>query len=94
MHSAFLKTKHHFWVNFPFKSQVGDFNWNAVLVFACLIINDLSTLTLRPQPIELKTGGQANWDTSKMADMTVEDMTLRANQVTDEVCLSSVTIEI
>uniref|UniRef100_A0A672MSG4 Synaptosomal-associated protein n=3 Tax=Sinocyclocheilus grahami TaxID=75366 RepID=A0A672MSG4_SINGR len=30
------------------------------------------------------TGGAANLDTSKMADMTVEDITLRANQVTDE----------
>lgn len=63
-------------------------------IFACLSISDLSTLTLRPQTIELKSGGEATWDTSKMADMTVEEMTLRANQVTDEVCLSSVTIEI
>uniref|UniRef100_A0A673INF2 Synaptosomal-associated protein n=1 Tax=Sinocyclocheilus rhinocerous TaxID=307959 RepID=A0A673INF2_9TELE len=36
--------------------------------------------------VELKaTGGAANLDTSKMADMTVEDITLRANHVTDEV---------
>ncbi|XP_016140431.1 synaptosomal-associated protein 23-like isoform X1 [Sinocyclocheilus grahami] len=38
-----------------------------------------------PQSVELKaTGGAANLDTSKMADMTVEDITLRANHVTDE----------
>uniref|UniRef100_A0A671Q8F9 Synaptosomal-associated protein n=1 Tax=Sinocyclocheilus anshuiensis TaxID=1608454 RepID=A0A671Q8F9_9TELE len=43
-------------------------------------------MTSRPQSVELKaTGGAANLDTSKMADMTVEDITLRANQVTDEV---------
>ncbi|KAK2878448.1 hypothetical protein Q8A67_019239 [Cirrhinus molitorella] len=39
----------------------------------------------QPQSVELKTtGGAANLDTSKMADMTVEDITMRANQVTDE----------
>ncbi|XP_077096097.1 synaptosome associated protein 23.1 isoform X1 [Siphateles boraxobius] len=38
-----------------------------------------------PQSVELKTtGGAANLDTSKMADMSVEDITMRANQVTDE----------
>uniref|UniRef100_A0A673M5N4 Synaptosomal-associated protein n=1 Tax=Sinocyclocheilus rhinocerous TaxID=307959 RepID=A0A673M5N4_9TELE len=50
-------------------------------------------MTSRPQSVELKaTGGAANLDTSKMADMTVEDITLKANQVTDEVYLSSITI--
>ncbi|KAK7153211.1 hypothetical protein R3I93_011189 [Phoxinus phoxinus] len=39
----------------------------------------------QPQSVELKTtGGAANLDTSKMADMSVEDITMRANQVTDE----------
>uniref|UniRef100_A0A8C1KBK8 Synaptosomal-associated protein n=1 Tax=Cyprinus carpio TaxID=7962 RepID=A0A8C1KBK8_CYPCA len=52
-------------------------------------------MTSRPQSVELKaTGGAVNLDTSKMADMTVEDITLRANQVTDEVYLSSITITI
>ncbi|CAM4644628.1 unnamed protein product [Leuciscus chuanchicus] len=38
-----------------------------------------------PQSVELKaTGGAPNLDTSKMADMSVEDITMRANQVTDE----------
>ncbi|XP_058604906.1 synaptosome associated protein 23.1 isoform X1 [Onychostoma macrolepis] len=42
-------------------------------------------MSKQPQSVELKaTGGAANLDTSKMADMTVEDITLRANQVTDE----------
>ncbi|XDV43432.1 hypothetical protein PO909_011915, partial [Leuciscus waleckii] len=46
---------------------------------------DLSFLTFRPQSVELKaTGGAPNLDTSKMADMSVEDITMRANQVTDE----------
>ncbi|KAJ7990852.1 hypothetical protein DPEC_G00291210 [Dallia pectoralis] len=38
-----------------------------------------------PQTFELGlTGGAPNFDSSKMADMSVEDITLRANQVTDE----------
>lgn len=42
-------------------------------------------MSKQPQSVELKvTGGEANLDTSKMADMTVEDITMRANQVTDE----------
>uniref|UniRef100_A0A8C1ZUQ1 Synaptosomal-associated protein n=3 Tax=Cyprinus carpio TaxID=7962 RepID=A0A8C1ZUQ1_CYPCA len=42
-------------------------------------------MSKQPQSVELKaTGGAVNLDTSKMADMTVEDITLRANQVTDE----------
>ncbi|XP_026141590.1 synaptosome associated protein 23.1 isoform X1 [Carassius auratus] len=42
-------------------------------------------MSKQPQSVELKaTGGAANLDTSKMADMTVEDITMRANQVTDE----------
>lgn len=40
----------------------------------------------RPQNIELgATGGASKQDSSKMEDMTVEQMTMRANQVTDEV---------
>ncbi|XP_055719981.1 synaptosomal-associated protein 23-like isoform X1 [Salvelinus fontinalis] len=39
----------------------------------------------RPQSVELGvTGGTSNFDSSKMADMSVEDITMRANQVTDE----------
>uniref|UniRef100_A0A3B4FC53 Synaptosomal-associated protein n=1 Tax=Pundamilia nyererei TaxID=303518 RepID=A0A3B4FC53_9CICH len=39
-----------------------------------------------PQTIELsKTGGASKQDTSNMDDMTVEQMAIRANQVTDEV---------
>ncbi|XP_013125543.1 synaptosome associated protein 23.1 isoform X1 [Oreochromis niloticus] len=39
----------------------------------------------RPQTIELsKTGGASKQDTSNMDDMTVEQMAIRANQVTDE----------
>ncbi|XP_067311418.1 synaptosome associated protein 23.1 isoform X1 [Pseudorasbora parva] len=42
-------------------------------------------MSKQPQNIELNTtGGAANLDTSKMADMSVEDITMRANQVTDE----------
>ncbi|XP_048047794.1 synaptosomal-associated protein 23-like isoform X1 [Megalobrama amblycephala] len=42
-------------------------------------------MSIQPQSVELKaTGGAANLDTSKMADMSVEDITMRANQVTDE----------
>ncbi|XP_010895574.3 synaptosomal-associated protein 23 isoform X1 [Esox lucius] len=38
-----------------------------------------------PQSVELGlTGGASNFDSSKMADMSVEEITLRANQVTDE----------
>ncbi|XP_073339330.1 synaptosomal-associated protein 23-like isoform X1 [Pagrus major] len=38
-----------------------------------------------PQNIELgATGGASKQDSSKMEDMTVEQMTMRANQVTDE----------
>ncbi|XP_006810170.1 synaptosomal-associated protein 23-like isoform X1 [Neolamprologus brichardi] len=39
----------------------------------------------RPQTIELsKAGGASKQDTSNMDDMTVEQMAIRANQVTDE----------
>ncbi|KAF7665796.1 hypothetical protein LDENG_00131500 [Lucifuga dentata] len=42
-------------------------------------------LYFRPQNIELgATGGASKQDGSNMADMTVEDITMRANQVTDE----------
>lgn len=50
--------------------------------------SDLWTLSRlrRPQNIELgATGGAAKQDSSNMADMTVEEMAMRANQVTDEV---------
>lgn len=40
----------------------------------------------RPQKIELgATGGASKQESSNMEDMTVEQMTMRANQVTDEV---------
>lgn len=43
-------------------------------------------ISCRPQKIELgATGGASNKDSSTMADMTVEEMAMRANQVTDEV---------
>ncbi|KAL0969749.1 hypothetical protein UPYG_G00231780 [Umbra pygmaea] len=39
----------------------------------------------RSQSVELGViGGASNFDSSKMADMSVEDITMRANQVTDE----------
>lgn len=42
--------------------------------------------SFRPQNIELgATGGASKQDSSNMEDMTVEEMTMRANQVTDEV---------
>ncbi|KAK6307511.1 synaptosomal-associated protein 23 isoform X1 [Coregonus clupeaformis] len=38
-----------------------------------------------PQSVALGvTGGASNFDSSKMADMSVEEITMRANQVTDE----------
>lgn len=44
------------------------------------------SFSARPQNIELgATGGASKQDSSKMEDMTVEQMTMRANQVTDEV---------
>lgn len=44
------------------------------------------TLSCRPQKIELgATGAASDPDSSNMADMTVEQMAMRANQVTDEV---------
>lgn len=47
---------------------------------------DVLHLILRPQSIELGGKGKpADFDSSKMADMSVEDMTTRINQVTDEV---------
>lgn len=43
-------------------------------------------LFFRPQNIELgATGGASIATSSNMDDMTVEQMTIRANQVTDEV---------
>lgn len=40
----------------------------------------------RPQNIELgATGGASKQDSSNMDDMSVEQITMRANQVTDEV---------
>lgn len=43
-------------------------------------------ISFRPQKIELgATGGASKQDSSDMADMTVEQMAMRANQVTDEV---------
>lgn len=42
--------------------------------------------SLRPQKIELgATGGASKQQSSNMAEMTVEEMAMRANQVTDEV---------
>ncbi|XP_053489645.1 synaptosomal-associated protein 23 isoform X1 [Ictalurus furcatus] len=42
-------------------------------------------MSKQPQSIELGAKGKpANFDSSKMADMSVEDITMRANQVTDE----------
>ncbi|KAG7237997.1 hypothetical protein INR49_031351 [Caranx melampygus] len=42
-------------------------------------------LFVKPQNIELSaTGGASKQDSSNMEDMTVEQMTMRANQVTDE----------
>lgn len=47
-------------------------------------------LFCRPQNIELgATGGTSKHDSSKMEEMTVEQMTARANQVTDEVLSGS-----
>uniref|UniRef100_A0A3B1K2S8 Synaptosomal-associated protein n=1 Tax=Astyanax mexicanus TaxID=7994 RepID=A0A3B1K2S8_ASTMX len=46
---------------------------------------DFSPLTIRPQSVELSAAGKsAKIDTSKMEDMSVEEITMRANQVTDE----------
>ncbi|KAF7704108.1 synaptosomal-associated protein 23-like isoform X1 [Silurus meridionalis] len=42
-------------------------------------------MSKQPQSIELGAkGNPANFDSSKMADMSVEEITIRANQVTDE----------
>ncbi|MCI4382932.1 hypothetical protein PGIGA_G00020560 [Pangasianodon gigas] len=42
-------------------------------------------MSKQPQSIELGAKGKPpNFDSSKMADMSVEDITMRANQVTDE----------
>lgn len=42
-------------------------------------------ISARPQSVELSaTGKSAKIDSSKMADMSVEEITMRANQVTDE----------
>ncbi|KAI4895467.1 hypothetical protein NFI96_023965 [Prochilodus magdalenae] len=42
-------------------------------------------MSKQPQSVELSAAGRpANIDTSKMADMSVEEITIRANQVTDE----------
>lgn len=75
--------------------QVVNFH-GKVLLFVWLWLNFAPLpLTCRPQSAELKArGGPADLDTSKMADMSVEDITLRANHVTDEVCLSSITIAV
>lgn len=45
----------------------------------------------RPQKIELgATGGAAKQDSTNMEDMSVEQMAVRANQLTDEVLMSPV----
>lgn len=58
-------------------------------VYTLVILSHFWTLILsrpRPQNIELgATGGASKQDSSNMADMTVEEMTMKANQVTDEV---------
>lgn len=53
--------------------------------FGCPLTSELCP-SFRPQNIELgATGGASKQDSSNMAEMTVEEMTMRANQVTDEV---------
>lgn len=52
----------------------------------CYLVTFELCPSCRPQTIELsKAGGASKQDTSNMDDMTVEQMAIRANQVTDEV---------
>lgn len=64
--------------------QLSDWFWVADIFDALSPLN--SAPFFRPQNIELgATGGASKQDSSNMAEMTVEEMTMRANQVTDEV---------
>ena len=58
----------------------------SLTIITLLTVTSKLCPSFRPQNIELgATGGASKQDSSNMDDMTVEQMTMRANQVTDEV---------
>lgn len=81
------------WISFVAYKIFFTFSFHISFVWVTQLYDNLCPLwplnfspSFRPQNIELgATGGASKKDSSNMEDMTVEQMTMRANQVTDEV---------